>query len=181
MDNEKTKIAHWVDRYAQKLYNRAFYLLSDHSDAEDIVQDVFLAALEKSENFKGDSSPLTWLMSILHHKVADNYRRKYKSVSKVDVHSFFDENNFWKDPDSLLTDWSYFEKSKEEAFEEYLERCLEKLPARWLILVKLTYLQEKKYSKICQETKISKTNYWKILQRSRLQLRECIEKNSMQP
>ncbi len=181
MDNEKTIMAQWVDAYAQKLYNRAFYLLSDQADAEDVVQDVFVAAFEKMDRFRSESTPLTWLMGILHHKVADYYRRKYKHEPQVAVDAFFDENDFWKNPDAVLADWSAFEKSDDETLEEYLERCLEKLPPRWLILVKLTYLQEKKYAEICQETQISKTNYWKILQRSRLQLRACIEQHNIEP
>lgn len=179
MDSKKEILKNWVESYAQKLFDRAFYLLSDKADAEDVVQDVFVAAIEKSANFRAESSLLTWLMSILHNKVADSYRRKHKRKVeiKVDFSTFFDENKFWKAPDSMLTEWNSFEKSEEETFEQYLERCLDKLPPHWLILVKLTYLQQKKSFEICQETKISKTNYWKILQRSRLQLRKCIEDN----
>ena len=177
MNTSNTVIEQWVDQYAQQLYNRAHYLLGNSSDAEDIVQDVFVVAYEKNATFRGNSSPLTWLMSILHNKAADWYRKKYKRGVEVNLDSFFDQENFWRDAEGVLADWTFFEQMENETFEEYLERCLEKLPERWLILVKLTYLQEKKSKDICQETNISHTNYWKILQRSRLQLRECLEEN----
>jgi len=39
------------------------------------------------------------------------------------------------------------------------------------------YLQEKKAATVCQEMGINTTNLWKILQRSRMQLRVCLENN----
>lgn len=168
-------IENWVEKYSQKLYNRAFYLLGNRSDAEDLVQDIFVIAYEKKEQYKGKSSPLTWLMSILNNKIADAYRQKYKSGTKISLDHFFDNDGFWNAPDEILKEWDFPEPYYEEKFEDYLERCLQLLPQKWLLVIKLTYLQEQKSNEICQEMHITKTNYWKILQRCRLQLRECIE------
>ena len=140
-------IENWVEKYSQKLYNRAFYLLGNRSDAEDLVQDIFVIA----------------------------YRQKYKSGTKISLDHFFDNDGFWNTPDEILKEWDFPEPYYEEKFEDYLERCLQLLPQKWLLVIKLTYLQEQKSKEICQEMHITKTNYWKILQRCRLQLRECIE------
>jgi RNA polymerase sigma factor (sigma-70 family) len=58
-----------------------------------------------------------------------------------------------------------------------LEDCIEELPSRWKIPLKMYYLEEKKSSEVSQELNVSTTNLWKILQRSRLQLRECLDFN----
>ncbi|GEM_PF-4148392 len=42
-----SELEQWIDEYGQKLFDRAFYLLSVPEDAEDIVQDVFVAAFLK--------------------------------------------------------------------------------------------------------------------------------------
>ncbi|MFK2298695.1 hypothetical protein ACIXMM_12595 [Bacteroides fragilis] len=42
-------------------------------------------------------------------------------------------------------------------------------------MVNKCYLQEQKAAEICRELNLSVTNYWKLLQRSRLQLRKCID------
>ncbi|UZJ64501.1 RNA polymerase sigma factor [Sphingobacterium sp. KU25419] len=55
----------WVEDYSETLMRRALYLLSDRQDAEDLVQDVFIAAFDSYPTFKGNSTPLTWLMHIL--------------------------------------------------------------------------------------------------------------------
>ncbi|AIL44645.1 RNA polymerase subunit sigma [Elizabethkingia anophelis] len=173
------QLEEWIDLYGQKLFDRAFYLLSSREDAEDIVQEVYVAAYSAMDNFQEKSSPLTWLMGILQHKVTDLYRKKYKGNPQISLDHFFDNHEFWKDPDGILKNWDTSDASllDNEVFNAYLEKCLEELPDRWLTLVKLTYLQEKKSTEICQETNISATNYWKILQRSRLQLRECLQFN----
>ena len=178
MDNTK-ELEKWIDQYGQKLFDRALYLLSSQEDAKDLVQEVYIAAFSAMSNFQEKSAPLTWLMGILHHKVSDFYRKKYKGEPQVSLDHFFNEDHFWKDADGILKKWNTDDSSllDNEAFNAYLEKCLEELPERWLTLVKLTYLQEKKSADICQETNISATNYWKILQRSRLQLRECLQFN----
>lgn len=178
MKPEEQRIRDWINEYSEKLLNRAFYLLSDRDDAKDIVQDVFLAAYNSLDNFQGKSSPLTWLQNILTNKVSDFYRKKYKKPSSVSLDHFFDESGSWKTND-VLNSWNDDTENSpnEPQIENTLEDCLEELPPKWKIPVKLYYLQEKKSEEVCQETGITTTNLWKILQRSRLQLRECIETN----
>ena len=63
-------------------YKSKLYLLilgrvgGDRNAAEDLVQEVFLAALSSLDNFRSESSFYTWLRSIAVHKVNDFYRRQ---------------------------------------------------------------------------------------------------------
>ena len=52
----------WVDRHADALFGYAMLQLANHELAEDRLQETFLAALEVSKTFRGDSSERTWLM-----------------------------------------------------------------------------------------------------------------------
>jgi RNA polymerase sigma-70 factor (ECF subfamily) len=45
-------------------------------EAEEIVQDTLMSALDSLPRFKGDSSLFTWLCAIARHEVVDFYRRK---------------------------------------------------------------------------------------------------------
>jgi len=180
MKSPTDEVAHWVDVYADKLLNHALFLLSDRVEAEDMVQEVFLTALSSYDSFQGKSNPLTWLKGILQNKVANFYKNKYKSQS-VSFDCFFDEDGNWKARQEAK-EWESEEQSlggllDNDEFSDTLERCLEKLPTKWAMLTKMCYLEEKKSSEICQEMGITQTNYWKILQRSRMQLKECLELN----
>lgn len=170
----------WIEQYSEPLLKRAVYVLSDRIEAEDIVQEVFIAAFSSYDSFEGKSKPLTWLNTILNNKVADFYRKKYKSEPEIRLDHFFDETGSWKNND-VLNDWDASNKESElldnDDFNKTLEDCLEDLPSRWKIPMKMYYLQEKKAPEVSQELNISTTNLWKILQRSRMQLRECLDFN----
>ncbi len=51
-------------RYGSSVFGRCRYLLKDAARAEDAMQDVFARALTAPQNFRNESSPLTWLMQI---------------------------------------------------------------------------------------------------------------------
>jgi len=70
-----------VEEFYSVYKKRLFYLLleqvgRDRAVAEDLVQEVFLAALDSLDNFRGDSQLYTWLRSIAFHKLNDYYRRR---------------------------------------------------------------------------------------------------------
>jgi len=44
---------------------------------EEVLQDVFLAALDSLNLYQGKASLKTWLRSIARHEVADFYRKRY--------------------------------------------------------------------------------------------------------
>jgi RNA polymerase sigma-70 factor (ECF subfamily) len=173
-------IKDWIEQYSGSLLRRAVYLLSDKVEAEDVVQEVFISAFSSYDSFEGKSQPLTWLMTILNRKVADFYRKKYKSEPQIKLDHFFEENGSWKN-DDVLNDWDFSNKETEllddKDFNTTWEDCIEDLPSRWKIPMKMYYLEEKKAQEVSQELNISTTNLWKILQRSRMQLRECLEFN----
>ncbi|MEL5892956.1 sigma-70 family RNA polymerase sigma factor [Bacteroides sp. GD17] len=174
------ELGKWVDDYSRILLDRAYYLLSDKEDAKDIVQEVFLSAFKSRDSFQGKSSPLTWLMSILHHKVADIYKKRYNgSTSSFSFDTFFDKHGEWIEAD-VADPWEEDEFAvsallNNESFYEVFNQCLGNLPRQWLIVVNKCYLQEQKAAEICRELNLSIANYWKLLQRSRLQLRKCID------
>lgn len=170
----------WIDGYSEKLLDRARYLLSDKEDAKDVVQEVFLSAYKSRESFQGKSSPLTWLTSILHHKIADIYKKRYNgNPQPFSFETFFDKHGEWIEPD-VADPWEEDEFAvstllDNNSFCDILNQCLGRLPQQWLMVVNKCYLQEQKAVEICRELNLTTANYWKLLQRSRLQLRKCID------
>jgi RNA polymerase sigma-70 factor (ECF subfamily) len=47
--------------YAPRIYGMALRMTGNQTDAEDIVQEVFLAAFSKLHTFRGDSAFGTWI------------------------------------------------------------------------------------------------------------------------
>ncbi len=181
MDGISVNLTEWVESYTSDLYFWALHKVSDPEQAKDLVQDTFLAAAEKVQGFKGDSTPKTWLFSILNHKIIDFYRKKIKQPVKVEnqvFSTFFDEGGDWKvekrpgqwsDDDEHLLD--------DVEFQGVLKKCMDELPEKWNACVKLKYLMNKNGEEICQELDISPTNFWQVVHRAKLQLRNCVEEN----
>src|SRR5215831_12033584 len=68
-----------VERDGQRLLRSATLLCGDQSYAEDLVQDVFVEAMDSVQRFRGQASLYTWLHSILLN-LTRHYRRNNKRV-----------------------------------------------------------------------------------------------------
>lgn len=62
-----TAIPQLVELHGPRLYSLASRLCGNVSDAEDMVQEIFLQAQRKWHTFKGDATPGTWLYAIAAH------------------------------------------------------------------------------------------------------------------
>ena len=120
----------WVQKYGDYLYNYAYYRVSSKEISEDIVQDTFISALKAIESFRGDSSELTWLLSILKRKVIDHYRKlgsgKERTISDY-ILPFQDEGmmeGHWLNQ-RMPKDWRIEADSdlNQEEFQGILEYC----------------------------------------------------------
>jgi RNA polymerase sigma-70 factor (TIGR02943 family) len=181
----------WVDNYSDYLFTYAFMRINDEDEARDLVQETFLSALKAKNLFKGEAAEKTWLVSILKRKVIDLYRknavRKEESFEeseqyKVAYGHYFTEEGFIKgewNKQTRPSEWNFNENSpiEKNEFKKILSACIGKLPKTWASVFTLKHIEEEESEKICKELEISSSNYWVILHRAKLQMRECLEKN----
>ncbi len=188
MDKERLKstFSQWVNLYTPELYKWALYKTSSLENAEDLVQDTFLAAYKSIENYNNKSTPKTWLIAILNNKIIDHYRKNkvtakvFTSIDeeKANIYtdSIFDENGSWKS-NKVIDFWNTEKHLLDNPmFNEIMDRCMAELPEKWSAAITLKYLLEKETSIICQELGITSTNYWQVMHRAKLLLKTCIEK-----
>ena len=156
--------------------------LRNPAQAEDAVQETLVAALQGAERFAGQSSPRTWLIGILKHKIVDQIRKSSRerpaepapgetSLEEMDA-LFQDDGHFeneprdWADPEAALSQRKFFEA---------LERCLEGLPANTARAFVMREVMGLDTDEICRELAISASNCWVMLYRARMGLRMCLE------
>ncbi|RYG48383.1 MAG: RNA polymerase sigma factor, partial [Chitinophagaceae bacterium] len=58
------------------VFNTALGIVKDSSDAEDIVQEVFIKLYENSDRFRGDARLTTWLYRVAVNTSLDHFRKK---------------------------------------------------------------------------------------------------------
>ena len=171
----------WVEAYGDYLYRYAVLRVKDAAQAEDLVQDTFLAALRARERFKGTSSEKTWLVGILKHKIIDLLYRSHGELQVEDIERMadttagrFDNSGRWK---TELGHWGNPEKSLEDAdFWRVFTQCIENLPPNMADLFILRELNNLSGEELCNVLDISTTNNaWVMLSRARMRMRECLE------
>ncbi|WP_404448950.1 RNA polymerase sigma factor [Sutcliffiella horikoshii] len=81
--SKKQVISEWFYLYSDDIYQFLFYRLnSKHHDVEDLVQEVFIRALNSLDRYKGEASPRTWLYSIARNIAIDAHRKKKRDKWK---------------------------------------------------------------------------------------------------
>lgn len=174
----------WVDNHADYLYAYAISRISDEEQARDLVQEVFLAALERVGKFEGKSTERTWLTAILKNKIVDVYRKRSSGLTNIDAKierqpdlDFFDDVGHWKEetyPRQFGVEDSDPLHNKE--FNKVLQHCMQKLPALWLAVFTMKHMEDQSTNTICAELKVSDSNFWVIIHRTKLNLRACLQK-----
>jgi RNA polymerase sigma-70 factor (ECF subfamily) len=65
-----------LDRYYAPLYNISFSILKDSGEADDIVQETLLAALNKIDQYEPGTNLKTWLSRIAVNRCRDVLRKR---------------------------------------------------------------------------------------------------------
>lgn len=177
----------WVDQHGDVLFRFALLRLRDATQAEEVVQEAFLAALQSYRNFDGNSSERTWLVGILRHKITDYFRRTSKFTAVEDNETFASANDgllmtegewpgHW-DFESGPAPWDATPLAalEQAEFRRALEGCLGALPERQASAFVLREMEEMTGEEVCRALEISAANLWVLLHRARAQLRRCIE------
>ena len=185
---------HWTERYADYLYSYAYSRVSKQEVAEDLVQDTFFSALKAKESFQHTASEKTWLVSILKHKIIDYYRKKSTQNElnifdkPVEGKDGFNEHYFedttssnpghWTEAGAPLPWKKDFETSVDSnEFYSILKRCIEKLPGKWAAAFTMKNMDDMDTEEICKALGITPSNYWVIMHRAKVQLRDCMGEN----
>jgi RNA polymerase sigma-70 factor (ECF subfamily) len=158
--------------------------LREPAVAEDLVQATLLAALQLREGFRGEASPLTWVTGILRRKIVDHYRSVAREQplpvapdGEADdglLDRLFVANGHWADPPRAWDDPG--ESRLQEDFLRVFEACLEGLAGQAGRVFALREVLELEPDDICKDLGLSKSNYWVLMHRARLRLRQCIER-----
>ena len=186
----------WVDSHGDYLYRYATFRLRDQTQAEDVVQETFVAALQAYEAFAGRGSERTWLVGILKHKIADFFRRQSREavVDTREGEEFEHEELFMQEgewvghwvaavqPQNAHLGPSEWHANPEELvaqdeFWDVFKNCLSPLPDRIANAFTLREVDGLESEEICELLNIKVNNLWVMLHRARAHLRRCLELN----
>ncbi|RYF93812.1 MAG: sigma-70 family RNA polymerase sigma factor [Chitinophagaceae bacterium] len=177
----------WIDLYADPLFAYARMRVRDHQQAEDLVQESFLSAWKARHSFNGNDERV-WLFAICKNKIIDYYRSAGAGVS-ISLDYYFDDDDHWT-AGAAPKPWKSMEPHEHHSsapdqvkhmdkldFYRILDACRNKLNSPQYAVFTLKYLDQLETKEICHKMNITIQNYWVLVHRAKLQLRECLELN----
>ena len=128
-----------VERYQNKLFRYARYLVQDEHKAKDIVQESLIKAYVNLYGFDVNKKFSSWMYRIVHNEAVDEIRKSSKTVLGLPLEAL-----------ASLTDVDHnpSENFEKEEARGMVKRCLAKLPVKYREVLALFYLEEKSYNEI---------------------------------
>jgi RNA polymerase sigma-70 factor (ECF subfamily) len=162
--------------YRSRLYSLILEQVDrDEAVAEDLVQDVFLAALASLDKFRGDSQLYTWLRSIAFHKINDYYRHQARRPEPKKSPHDFDVTELEQIGDNQPAASTQMES--EEA-RQSVHQALADLPQDYQEVLVLKYLKDMPVLAISQIMGRSPKSVEGLLSRARKAMRDSLESSN---
>ena len=127
-----------VNSFSRQLYWQIHYLLQNHEDTDDVLQNTFIKAWKGIDNFKGDSTISTWLYRIAHNE-SMTFLKQRKQMMSIDDEDFTEQTSFVAD--------EYFDGDETQ---EMLMQAVSTLPTKQRQVFCMKYFEEKKYEEIAE-------------------------------
>ncbi len=165
-----------MKQYDRKVFRIAQHITQNREDAEDIVQDTFLKAFTKLEQFQGNAKFYTWLVRIAVNEslMRLRKRRTSKTVS-MDEDVQTEEGSIPRD----FADWSPNPEQnyRQSEMAEILRKNVQGLPPGFRAVFALRDIDGLSTEETAEALGLSVPAVKSRLLRARLQLRERLSKH----
>ena len=170
---DRAEIARLVDIHSTKIYRLALKMLGNSQDAEDVLQNTFLKAIQALPKFEGRSSLSTWLYRIAVNESLMTIRRQ---KPEIDLRYTAEDD---EDTDLLLTtfsDWCCLPESELMSSEaqKHLDKAIQQLSEKLRLVFILRDIEKLSIRETSKALDITETTVKTRLLRARLKLRELL-------
>jgi RNA polymerase sigma-70 factor, ECF subfamily len=155
-DFEAAAMPHLAD-----LYRSASLLIRDSSEAEDLVQEVYLEAWKSFHRFEPGTNCRAWLFKILFHRLHHFRRRRIKDSKLEAFASTAAQESIMAEP-----------PVPQEIRDEDILSALDKVPVEFREVVLMADVEEFSYKEIAQTLKIPLGTVMSRLSRGRKLMRQ---------
>lgn len=151
-----------------KLFGVCLRILKDRSEAEDVLQDVYVTVWRKAGTFDpGRASPITWLVAIARNRAIDRLRASAVSRRLEPIESAEAVN----DPAPAAV-----ERVELAQQQQRLARCLDELEARHASAIRAAFLDGATYEELAARMSVPLGTMKSWIRRGLLKLRTCLER-----
>jgi RNA polymerase sigma-70 factor (ECF subfamily) len=149
-----------------KLFGVCLRILNNRSEAEEVVQEVFVKIWTRADRFAvSELSPISWLVAIARHQAIDRIRVRRLPTSDLDA--ALNVSDSAPNPEMAVL----ASRRREE-----IDRCLDELEEERGEAVRGAYLEGLSYSELAERHRIPLNTMRTWLRRSLMKLKECLER-----
>ena len=168
LQKDRKATARFVAEYADAVYGYVRHRLAPRADlVDDIVQDVFLAALGGLPGFLGNAPLRSWLLGIARHKVEDYYRQRLREPE-----SFGDDRDH---TEPVIDGMSIDDRIDRERLEAKTHQVLRQLPEPYALALLWRYWESRSVREMAEATGKTEKAIERLLARSRARFRQLWE------
>lgn len=149
------------DAHVSRIMNFAYWLLHDHSEAEDITQETFVRLWKEAGRYEPKASVSAWLHRIAHNLCIDRLRHRREQPSDE-----LDTERTSQEPGTLLA---------RKRTAKAVEQALAALPDRQRAAITLVHYQGLSNIETAQVLDVSVDALESLLARGRRTLRELLK------
>ena len=125
--------------YQARLFRYLYRMVNDISTAEELTNDVMVAAWKAAASFRGQSKPSTWLFGIAHYKALNELRGKRPQI--VEIENAGQVVAAGEDPEAAVS---------RQSLQQSIQRVLQELSPEHREVVELTFYQGLSYQEIAE-------------------------------
>jgi RNA polymerase sigma factor (sigma-70 family) len=163
LSGDRKALEIFVNDNRHKIFRICLAYVQNEHNASDLTQEVFIKALEKLHQYKGDSKISTWLTRIAINLSLNYLRDNKKRLQQVGLESFDFESN---QPNKLLSG----------EVKQMVRKAIYKLPEKQRKVFILSFYLDLSYAEIGEITAMTISSIESLLFRARKNLRSYLQK-----
>ncbi|HTW71308.1 MAG TPA: sigma-70 family RNA polymerase sigma factor [Acetobacteraceae bacterium] len=176
-----------IRRFHGSLVGVAAGVIGSHAQAEEVVQDAWLAVHAGIGRFEGRSSLITWLFSIVLNRARTRASREARLVGLPDMGeggepgeravplSAFQPDGHWVEAPRLWDEVSPERIVGGRQLWDHVQEAIERLPAAQRAVLILRDIEERAAEEACALLSISAENQRVLLHRARGRIRATVD------
>ncbi len=163
-----------MNRYTQKVFNLAIRLTRSQEDAEEVLQDVFVAVYKKIDSFEGKSAFSSWLYRVTANTAFMKLRKRKQNeaVSFEEVSPSIRDGWVGKNPEDSDIDYM----SVRHELRDVIQRAVARLPDEYRNIFVLRDIDGLSNEEVAETLALSVPAVKSRLHRARIILRKKLQR-----